>query len=154
LYTKRLELKLEKEYNDEVKTKAPYITFYYVKTDQKNYHLAIEIEAEDEKSHMLYLLCSNIHGISGNNICVDNSDKVLLLQATELNPFQSEEWVLEAEDRYNAILKESSEGLYSNEFNKFDQKKCVICLIKFTEGQRTRVVIERKKSVDVPAHFP
>jgi hypothetical protein len=53
-----------------------------------------------------------------------------------LDPFHTEAWILQAEKRYNKILKDSPEATYSKTINPYDQDKCVICLTPFAKEQR------------------
>ena len=61
--------------------------------------------------------------------------------AQVLTQFQSREWLEHANDRYENILGESSEGTYEIAANKFAQAACSICLVEFEDKCPIRKLI-------------
>lgn len=128
-----------------METKSHFITFYYVKTDMRRGHLEIEVQADKDGTNVLFYVSLVLILVAGvaiiyativliRHFCCKNQ------QTITLNPFLEEQWVLQAETRYNNILKESPEGLYTKATSDYEQPKCVICLVEFAENQPIRTL--------------
>lgn len=143
--SKKFEISYEQVDKYEVETRSHFLILHFVKTDMQNNYLKIEIEAEENKTHILfYVSLALILVVTVGIIC----GIVVLLkrycckdaEVHSISPFQAEDWLQQADARYEQIMKESPEGFYDKTCNAYEQEKCMVCLLNFTEGQPTRML--------------
>lgn len=140
---KNLEIDYGIEEDHEVETKSYVLTFYYIKTDMSGNRLKIEVNAEEDKTRVLFyvvlvLILVGAVGVICGVVVIIRRFCCKEQEVVSENPFLSEEWIRNSEARYSKIMKESPEGFYDTKKNTYEQDKCVICLVNFSEGQPIR----------------
>eukprot|EP00826_Nyctotherus_ovalis_P054401 TRINITY_DN7121_c0_g1_i10.p3 TRINITY_DN7121_c0_g1~~TRINITY_DN7121_c0_g1_i10.p3 ORF type:complete len:191 (+),score=32.66 TRINITY_DN7121_c0_g1_i10:833-1405(+) len=106
-------------------------------------HLKIEVKAEEDKTRVLFyvvlvLILVGAVGIICGIVVIIKRFCCKEQEVVNDNPFLSEEWINNSEARYNRIMKESPESFYDTKNNTYEQDKCVICLVDFSEAQPIR----------------
>ena len=108
---------------DEVETKDTNIDIYYLRlSSQDERRLKIEIEVEGSAGIWFYIIGGVI--IAGVVIIIGVIIITLYyMYCKRRNPFQSQEWISNSDDRYNKIISETTEEKYDEEKEKYEERE-------------------------------
>jgi hypothetical protein len=126
-------------------TYAILLRFYYIYSDFTNKDkLIIEVKVDNRYRRIMFYVSIVLITMSGLVIlCV-----IAMLircciqrrQARIADPFQSNTWRAQADQRFNRIMNECPIGAYNQKTTQFGEVSCAICLVLFQDGNTIRTL--------------